>query len=415
MMSSSTTHIRRTTCSLRAVFFGTDAIAIPTLDQLTQSYRGIGKYEGLISDLMVVSPGSRPVGRGLVMSDMLTSQYAKKHQLHLEEVPFGMRDLREWDDSVLSGPKEFESNALGKASGRTNYWDVGIVVSFGYFMTDNVLSRLNEGAINLHPSLLPKYRGPAPIPHALLNGDKVTGISIIEIHPKVFDAGRILLQEEHEIGRNETAVELTERLGHIGSDAVMRTLANLSQYRASATQQESSLVTKAPKLRLRHGQLSLSDPVMGTSGSIHNRVRALAGSVGCVLGTYWGKPNDVLKQLRIVRTTAISNEDINKLLKRPMSRFTTTKDASSTGAGDSSPPNKTGADAPVGAVLVDPKQKSVYLRTIDGALKLEVVQPVNKKEMPAVSWGNGLQVVPHEWTCVPVLLDPPPLESPLLK
>lgn len=75
-------------------------------------------------------------------------------------------------------------------------YDVGVVVSFGYFLHPHMLENLAHGAINMHPSLLPKYRGPAPIHHALLNGDATTGVSVIEIDPRAFDVGRILLQKE---------------------------------------------------------------------------------------------------------------------------------------------------------------------------------------------------------------------------
>lgn len=74
-------------------------------------------------------------------------------------------------------------------------YDVGVVVSFGYFLHPHMLANLSHGAVNMHPSLLPKYRGPAPIHHALLNGDATTGVSVIEIDPRAFDVGRILMQK----------------------------------------------------------------------------------------------------------------------------------------------------------------------------------------------------------------------------
>lgn len=78
-------------------------------------------------------------------------------------------------------------------------YDVGVVVSFGYFLHPHMLANLAHGAVNMHPSLLPKYRGPAPIHHALLNGDALTGVSVIEIDPRAFDVGRILMQKSVEI------------------------------------------------------------------------------------------------------------------------------------------------------------------------------------------------------------------------
>ncbi len=87
-------------------------------------------------------------------------------------------------------------SAIQKPQRMESSWniDFGIVISFGYFIPKRILSCFPRGIVNLHPSLLPKYRGAAPILHTLVNGDRIGGVSIIELHPERFDAGRILSQ-----------------------------------------------------------------------------------------------------------------------------------------------------------------------------------------------------------------------------
>ncbi|KAF8978228.1 hypothetical protein BGZ46_006706, partial [Entomortierella lignicola] len=75
-------------------------------------------------------------------------------------------------------------------------WDFGVVVSFGWFLPDNVIGRFRKAGINVHPSLLPKYRGSAPMQRAILNQDKTTGVTVQLLDPKEFDAGKILAQAE---------------------------------------------------------------------------------------------------------------------------------------------------------------------------------------------------------------------------
>jgi methionyl-tRNA formyltransferase len=79
-------------------------------------------------------------------------------------------------------------------------YDLAVVVSFGYFIPPHIISRFRLGAINVHPSLLPKYRGAAPIQHAILNGDRKTGVTVQELDEREFDAGRILNQKEVVMG-----------------------------------------------------------------------------------------------------------------------------------------------------------------------------------------------------------------------
>ena len=171
---------------------GTDDVSLATLRALHESAAGGGPHPHLVSpQLHVVCPGDRPAGRGQHSTPVPVKEFAQAHALRRLEVPFGTRSLRDW-------------RGWDEGAGR---YDVGVVVSFGYFLRPAQLDRMRWGALNMHPSLLPRYRGAAPISHALLAGEAATGVSIIDVHRHAFDAGRILRQEATPIGPAETATQ----------------------------------------------------------------------------------------------------------------------------------------------------------------------------------------------------------------
>lgn len=119
-------------------------------------------------------------------------------------------------------------------------FDVGVVVSFGYMIPEDVLRRLPFGAINLHPSLLPRYRGAAPVQRCLLNGDDVTGVSIIRVTANKFDSGDIIVQKQVSLDTKDTemsldgrplatmvASELLETLAKSGAEDIVKVLLDL--------------------------------------------------------------------------------------------------------------------------------------------------------------------------------------------
>jgi methionyl-tRNA formyltransferase len=103
-------------------------------------------------------------------------------------------------------------------------FDIGVVVSFGYLIPQALIKSFPKSMINMHPSLLPKYRGPAPIYHALLNSDSETAVSIITLHPTEFDKGEILVQQRVPIELSDTHLTLEPRLAALGADLLIHTL-----------------------------------------------------------------------------------------------------------------------------------------------------------------------------------------------
>lgn len=119
---------------------------------------------------------------------MPVAELATREGLASWHVPSGVRSLKDWVPAIP-----------------LRRWDVGVVASFGFKLPVHVLDSLEGGAINMHPSLLPRYRGAAPVPHALLNGDATTGVSIILVNPLVMDSGAVLKQVEVPIRESDTA------------------------------------------------------------------------------------------------------------------------------------------------------------------------------------------------------------------
>jgi methionyl-tRNA formyltransferase len=148
--------------------------------------------------------------------------------------------------------------------------DLLVVCDYGQILAPETLSTARLGGINLHGSLLPKYRGAAPINWALFNGDTETGVTVIHMTPKV-DAGPCIAQGATSIDPEETAVELESRLAEMGAWLVRRTIDALAEGRLEALPQDPSLASRAPRLKKSDGAIDWSRPAL----SIKNQVRAL--------------------------------------------------------------------------------------------------------------------------------------------
>ncbi len=148
--------------------------------------------------------------------------------------------------------------------------DLLVTAAYGQILSAELLSIPRLGGINLHGSILPAYRGAAPVARAIQNGETETGVTVIRMTPKI-DAGGILAIARIEIGPDETAGELEERLARLGAPLVARAIAALAAGPVPVLPQDRSQVTKAPKLRKEDGQIDWSRPAQ----AVHNQVRAL--------------------------------------------------------------------------------------------------------------------------------------------
>jgi methionyl-tRNA formyltransferase len=222
---------------MKVLFFGTPEFALPTLEALLDHHQVVG----------VVTQPDRPAGRGQRVTASPVRRRAEAAHLPVLQ-PVRLREP-EW-------PERFR--ALGA--------EVSVVIAFGQILPKAVLDVPPRGSINVHASLLPRYRGAAPIAWALIRGETETGITTF-LMDEGMDTGAILLQERTEIGAEETARDLADRLSRLGARTLLETLARLD--RLTPIPQNSELATLAPRLKKEDGILDWAEPAR----ALVNRVR----------------------------------------------------------------------------------------------------------------------------------------------
>jgi methionyl-tRNA formyltransferase len=233
---------------LRIVFAGTAMFAGPSLNQLREAGHDLA---------LVVTQPDRPGGRG-----MLTLQSAIKLQATEMRLPV------------------FQPERIRAEEAQARIREVGadlmVVVAYGQILPASLIEGPRLGTVNVHASLLPRHRGPAPVEWAILSGDSETGVTIMQMDAGV-DTGPILAQERLPIAADEVAPRLEGRLANVGARLLVRTLDDLVEGRLQPVPQPAVGATHAPRLRSEDGKL---DPTTMTAEDIDRKVRALVGRVG---------------------------------------------------------------------------------------------------------------------------------------
>ncbi|XP_028257568.1 methionyl-tRNA formyltransferase, mitochondrial [Parambassis ranga] len=193
----------------RVLFFGSDQFALESLKMLASSR---SSRDGVVDTLEVVT----------LSGDIPVKRFAQQNQL----------PLHSWPPDTVDGQ-----------------FDVGVVVSFGCLLPERLISKFPYGVLNVHPSLLPRWRGPAPIFHTILHGDTVTGVTVMQIRPHRFDVGPILNQELHQVPQNCTAEELGALLSTKGARLLIDTLRTLPDRIANKQEQGQTGASFAPKIK----------------------------------------------------------------------------------------------------------------------------------------------------------------------
>ncbi|ORX99581.1 Methionyl-tRNA formyltransferase [Basidiobolus meristosporus CBS 931.73] len=241
---------------LRILFFGTDNFSLASLKRLVEYKKKTP--DGFIKSLDVVTPPDQRRGRGLkIIQKAPLKIYAEEEGLSVFHPP--PKTMKGWEM-----PKPTQDP--------TGSFDLGVVVSFGYFLPSRILRSFTKGAVNVHPSLLPKYRGASPIQYAILNGDEETGVSIMELHEEIFDAGRILKQVKVPMPKEPFYHEMEAYLGEVGSKALFETVSNFEENKRNALSQDISKVTLAPKISK---EMALIDWKEQSAEEIYRRFRAI--------------------------------------------------------------------------------------------------------------------------------------------
>lgn len=227
----------------KIMFMGTPEFAVPSLELLVQSGCNI---------IAVVTQPDRPKGRGRKNEPPPVKTIAEKHGLAIHQ-PERVRD-----EFFLALFREFAP-------------DMVVLVAFGQILPKEIIERPPLGCINLHPSLLPKYRGAAPMNWALIRGETVTGLSIIEMAEKV-DAGDILLQKETAIEPGENFGSLHDRLAREGARLLLEAVRGILEGRIVGTPQDDSQATFAPRFKKEDARIDWKRDVL----DIVNLIRGLS-------------------------------------------------------------------------------------------------------------------------------------------
>ena len=206
---------------MRVIFFGTSAFAVPSLERIAVHHTVI----------VCVTQPDRPQGRGLVPEPSPVKRAAVRLDLPLLQ------------------PERLHASLFEALPA-----DVGVVAAYGQLIRTDLLQLPKWGMLGVHPSLLPKYRGAAPIAWAILNGEITTGVTIFQLNERL-DAGAWLVREPCSIEANETTEHLTERLACQGAEALLRAMALLDNNTAAFHAQEESAATFAPKFTKAQGQI----------------------------------------------------------------------------------------------------------------------------------------------------------------
>jgi methionyl-tRNA formyltransferase len=227
---------------VRIVFFGTPDFAVPTLQALHHSRHHV---------VGVVTQPDRARGRGQHSQPAPVKQLAAQYGLSI------LQPERLRDDGFLEKLRAFDA-------------DLGVVAAYGKILTDAVLAVPRLGIINVHASLLPKYRGAAPIHRAVMAGETMTGATIMRV-VKALDAGPMISSVSRPIGDNETSAEVERDIARLGAAALVKAVDALAAGRASERPQIESDATYAHKIEKSDGVIDWSR----RAREIHNQIRGL--------------------------------------------------------------------------------------------------------------------------------------------
>jgi methionyl-tRNA formyltransferase len=250
---------------LRIVFFGTPAFAVPTLERLfTSRHQVVG----------VVTQPDRPRGRGQKLQPEAVKRAALPHGVPI------LQPERLKDAGFLANLRDLRP-------------DIGVVAAYGKILPREILDLPARGLINVHASLLPRWRGAAPIHRAILAGDTETGVTIMRV-VHALDAGAMLAAAAVTIGADETTGELESRLATLGSDLLVQVADDFERHDADGLEQDASLVTYAHRITRVDAMLDWARP----AAALHDQVRAL--NPWPLVAVRWRDRRLMLRRTRVV-------------------------------------------------------------------------------------------------------------------
>lgn len=255
------------------VFMGTPAFAAPILEGLIQA----NDYEVLA----VVTQPDRPVGRKRILTPSPVKEVALKHGIEVLQ------------PQKLSGSEEMQ-RVISLAP------DLIVTAAFGQFLPTKLIAAAKVGAVNVHGSLLPKYRGGAPVQYAIMNGDQETGVTIIYMVKKM-DAGDMLAQAKLPIGPHDDTGSIFAKMSILGRDTLLATLPKLVAGELVAQKQDESQVVFSPTIKPKEEKLSLTL----NAKQIDWKVRALRPAPGAYFENFNGKRTKLWDVTPLAETTSL--------------------------------------------------------------------------------------------------------------
>lgn len=305
---------------MKILFCGTSHFALPALKQILEQWEVLG----------IVTQPDRPRGRGRKMAAPPVKEFALERSVPVYQPQNGRELIQIIEEENLKA-------------------DLIVVVAYGLILPAQVLAMPPLGCINLHPSLLPAYRGAAPIQRAIMNGDQITGVTTMYLSQEM-DAGDIIYQEKREIPRDFTAGELAEVLAEQGAQLLVKTISDLEQGKAPRRAQDPSQVTYAPPLSKEDERIHWNRDAEG----IYNQIRGMNPQPGA----YTEFKGRILKVWR----SQVVDEEITGFMP--------------------------------GDVVKTDTKRGFVVQTGSGQLLLTEVQPAGRPRMSAAEFLRGYRITP---------------------
>ena len=324
---------------LNVLFMGTPDFAAESLKSLVEEkYNIVG----------VVTNPDRPKGRGMKMIASPVKEYALENGLDVYQ-PEKVKNNTEFIEKI----KELNP-------------DVICVVAYGKILPKEILQIPRYGCINVHASILPQYRGAAPIQWAVLNGDKQTGVTTMYMDVGM-DTGDIILVEKTDIGEEETTGELWDRLSKMGGKLLAKTLKQIEEGTAPR-QKQSDNFTKAPML---NKEMSKIDWQNKTAREIHNLVRGL----NPIMGAYTFLNG---KKIKIWKTKVRTENELLEIFPELEEYFFKVKDLMA------------------GTIMFASDKKGLFVKANEGIIQIEEIQGENAKKMLVGDFLRGNEIMAGE-------------------
>ena len=313
---------------INVVFMGTPEISVKTLLSLINNKN--------VNVLGVVTPFDKPQGRKMIITPPPVKVCAVENNIKV----FQTKSIRK-DEELIEILKSLKP-------------DFFVTFAFGQILSQEVLDIPLIGTVNVHASLLPKYRGANPIQHAIVNGDKVTGITTM-LTSLGMDEGDICLTKEIEISENMNDINLREEISNVSPDLLYETIEKLYNKELTPIKQNEKDATYAGKFEKADGLIDFND----SAKNIHNKVRGLLSWPTCYF-EFKGK------KIKVFETEVVNN-----------------------------------VKAQSGEVI-EVSKKGIVIGTKNvemGAIRLKVVQPESKNKMDAYAWNNSAQLKAGDFVC----------------